>query len=75
MMTHEERFELTERIAQLPLAEQFYLLEDILRRIRHQHFTDYAALEREMEEMANDPEIQRVLRGEDLTEAPRDAQR
>jgi hypothetical protein len=58
-MTHEARYELAERIAQLPLGEQFYLLEDILRRIRQVHFTDHAAMEREMEALANDPDLLR----------------
>ena len=34
--------------------------------IKHDHFTDHEKIAREAEEMANDPDIQRVLRGEDL---------
>jgi hypothetical protein len=51
---------------QLSLADKLLLIERLVRRVR-QGAVDEAARAREMEEMANDPDIQRVLRGEDLT--------
>ena len=50
---------------QLSLADKLLLIERLVRRVR-QGAVDEAARAREMEEMANDPDIQRVLRGEDL---------
>ena len=50
---------------QLSLADKLFLIEPLVRRVR-QASVDEPALAREMEEMANDPDIQRVLRGEDL---------
>jgi hypothetical protein len=50
---------------QLSLADKLFLIERLVRRVR-QASVDEAALAREMEEMANDPDIQRVLQGVDL---------
>ncbi len=49
----------------LALADQLLLIERLVRRIR-QGTVDETASAREMEEMARDPDMQRVLRGEDL---------
>jgi hypothetical protein len=68
-MDESEKFELLERIARLPTGEQLEFVEDILRRLRRDSFTDHAALDRDMEQMAADPNVQRVLRNEDLLEA------
>lgn len=61
-----ELHELQERIAKLTPEEQLYLVERVLAKIRDKHFTDHEALDRDMAEMAADPGMQRVLRGEDL---------
>ncbi len=50
---------------QLPLVDQLLLIERFVRRIR-QGTVNEAATARALQEMANDPDIQRVLRGEDL---------
>ena len=64
-MTFKEKHEIAERIAQLPVAEQLAFIEELVRGLR-QAFTAHAALERQMEEMVNDPDVQRVLRNEDV---------
>ena len=64
-MTSAEKYEIAERIARLPVGEQLAFIEGLIRGLR-QAFTDHAALTREMEQMAADPDIQRVLRGDDL---------
>jgi hypothetical protein len=74
-MKSEDVYDLEERIAQLSLGDQIHLLEAVLGRIRQKYFTDHEAMERDIAAMAADPDIQRVLRGEDLTEASPDAPR
>jgi hypothetical protein len=66
-MTGEEKYEIIERVGRLPAAEQVALIEGLLRGLRNA-LTDHAAKERDLESMANDPDIQRVLRNEDLVD-------
>jgi hypothetical protein len=56
-------------VSSLPVGEQLEVVEELLRRLRRNSFTDHAALERQMEEMANDPGMQRVLSGADLLDS------
>lgn len=60
--------EIAAKIKLLSPSDQLYIAGRILGDIKHDYFTDHAAIAREAEEMANDPDIQRVLRGEDLPE-------
>jgi hypothetical protein len=62
----DELFDLQQRIARLTPEDQLYLVERVLAGIRHAHFTDHEAMRKELEAMAADPGIQRVLRNEDL---------
>ncbi len=59
-MTSPELVRLEAAIEQLPVTDQLWLMERLARRIREQsvHPPD----PRELEEMANDPAIQRELR-------------
>jgi hypothetical protein len=50
---------------QLTITDQLLLIERLVRRMRRGNISE-AAMARDLEEMANDPDIQRVLRGEDL---------
>ncbi len=50
---------------QLELTEKLLLIERLVRRVR-QGTVDEAAVARAMDALASDPDIQRVLRGEDL---------
>jgi hypothetical protein len=58
--------EIQARIELLSAEDQLYLAQLIIGGIRKRYFVDHEKADREMEEMANDPGIQRVLRNEDL---------
>jgi hypothetical protein len=60
-MTPQELFEIEQRIAQLPPGEQLRLIERLIGRLRSAYFTDHEALQRNLREMASDPDIQREL--------------
>jgi len=68
-MTSREKYELEQAIGKLPLVEQLEIVEAILRNLRRAN-EDHEAMAREVEEMAKDPDMQRVLRGEDLVRRP-----
>ena len=53
MQEFNEVFELYQRIAQLPPANQFYLVELVLSGIRKTHFAAHDAIQREIAELAN----------------------
>jgi hypothetical protein len=61
-----ELTDLLDRAAKLSPGEQLHIIERLASNIRNEQFTDHAALDRAMEEMAADPGIQRALRNEDL---------
>ena len=65
-MTSDEKYDIERRIAQLPAEEQLQIIEQLLRQFRQTFHTDHDAIAEEMRQMAEDPDIQRVLRGEDL---------
>jgi hypothetical protein len=67
-MTDREKYEIVQRIRALPVLEQLEIIEDLVRNLSMAH-TDHEAMAREMEEMANDPAMQRVLNNEDLVKA------
>jgi hypothetical protein len=58
--------EIQAKVGELTPEEKLYLVERILGSIRKEHFTDNEALAASIEAMANDPDMQRVLRNEDL---------
>jgi hypothetical protein len=64
-MTSKEKYELTQRIAALPLVEQLEFIEALVRNLRKAN-TDWEEVGRTMAAMAADPEMQRVLNNEDL---------
>jgi competence protein ComEC len=49
-------------IDQLPFSDQLWLMERLARRLRERSLQSQGSPERELEEMANDPDIQRELR-------------
>jgi hypothetical protein len=51
-----------EQFATLSLHEQLLFIERLVRRVRRHAYLDAADFDREMEEMANDPDVQRELR-------------
>jgi hypothetical protein len=65
-MTTKEKLEIEKRIGELPVIEQLQFVQQLIRQLIKNHFTDHAALERAMDDMVNDPGMQRVLRNEDL---------
>jgi hypothetical protein len=65
-MPQDEMFEMEQTFAGWPVERQLLFVERLLRRMRRDSFTDRAAVEREMEAMANDPGMQRVLNNQDL---------
>ena len=67
-MTTIERYELIQQIKALPVVEQLAVLEEIIRTVRRS-FVDQATLDRQVVEMANDPDIQRAF-VEPVTWAP-----
>lgn len=58
--------EIQAKLSGLTPEEKLYLTERILGSIRKEHFTDNEGLAANIEAMANDPDMQRVLRNEDL---------
>jgi hypothetical protein len=64
-MTPQEKYELIERISTWTLFDQLEFIEALVRQLRKAN-TDYAAIEKQMDAMAADEAMQRVLRGEDL---------
>lgn len=56
-----ELHDLTERIGRLSPAEQMYLIQQIAGGIQDKHFTDHAAIEKGLDEMAADPAIQEEI--------------
>ncbi len=60
-MFSKELFDIEERAGQLPPEEQLELIGHLVRQLRLTYFTDHAALEREMDAMAADPDIQREM--------------
>lgn len=58
--------EVRQKLALLTPDERLLIAQEIIGDVRHEHFVDHEWLAREAQEMANDPDIQRVLRGEDL---------
>lgn len=54
------------KIKLLTPEERLYLAQRIIGDISREHFVDHEALRRAAEEMANDPDMQRVMRGDDL---------
>ena len=65
MTTPSRRAAIEHEFDHLPLHEQLLLIERLVRRVR-QSTGDPAGLDRALEQMAADPDIQRVLRGDDL---------
>ena len=61
-MTDDELVEIERRVAQLPPGEQLELVERLLRNLRHAEYTDHAAFEKDLQEMAADPDVQREMR-------------
>jgi hypothetical protein len=66
-MTRHEKYDMVKRIGQLPLVEQLELVEELLRNLRKAN-TDDAAIEKAMDAMVADPDMQRVLNNEDLVD-------
>jgi hypothetical protein len=60
-MTSPDLVRLEAAIEQLPVTDQLWLMERLMRRIRERSGPDPDPRERELEEMANDPAIQREL--------------
>lgn len=58
-------YEIEDDIIQLPLEEQVLLLEMLVHSIRHKIVVDDED-DDAIERMANDPDMQRVLRNEDI---------
>jgi hypothetical protein len=61
-MTSPDLVRLEAAIEQLPFSDQLWLIERLANRIRQRSETAPVTIERELEEMANDPAIQRELR-------------
>ena len=61
-MTRPDLIRLEAEIDQLPFSEQLWLMERLVRRIRERSVLAPDTRERELEEMVNDPAIQRDLR-------------
>jgi hypothetical protein len=61
-MTTPDLVNLEAAIDQLPFSDQLWLMERLARRIRERSLQALGSPERELEEMANDPDIQRELR-------------
>jgi hypothetical protein len=64
-MTAKEKYELYQRVGQLPLVEQLEIIEALVRQLRKAN-VDRDAIEEAMDAMVADPGMQRVLRNEDL---------
>jgi hypothetical protein len=64
-MTAKEKYELYQRVGQLPLVEQLRIIEGLVRQLRKAN-VDRGAIEEAMDAMVADPGMQRVLRNEDL---------
>jgi hypothetical protein len=69
-MTRAEMHEIGRRIGQLTVVEQLAFIEQLIRGLRRA-FTDDDAMAKDISEMAADPDIQRVLRGEDVVNPPK----
>ena len=65
-MTTDEMLEMESRFAAWPVEQQLRFIERLARRIRRDSFTDHAGLAAQMDEMVNDPGMQRVLNNQDL---------
>jgi hypothetical protein len=61
-MTTPDLVNLEAAIDQLPFPDQLWLMERLARRIRERSLQTPESPERELEKMANDPDIQRELR-------------
>ncbi len=61
-MTQDELTDFEQRFDQLSFDAKLRLLERLLRRLRRGAFADPVAFEREVQEMAADPDIERELR-------------
>jgi hypothetical protein len=68
MMTAQEKYEIVQRVAQLPVVEQLALIEELIRNLRRSSI-DREAIDQQMDAMVSDPGIQRVIRNEDLIPA------
>ncbi|HEY8504347.1 MAG TPA: hypothetical protein VIL46_07170 [Gemmataceae bacterium] len=60
-MNYEEMAEIEQRVARLTVEDQLYLIERLLRNLRVEKFTDHAAMEKDLREMAEDPDVRREL--------------
>lgn len=60
-MSPEELIDFEQRVGQLPPEEQVRIIERLVRQLRQTHFTDHEALERGLDEMAFDPDMQREM--------------
>jgi hypothetical protein len=60
-MSSPELSRIEEAVDQLPFSDQLWLMEHLARRIREQSQPSPDPRARELEEMANDPAIQREL--------------
>jgi hypothetical protein len=65
-MTPNEMSDMERRFAAWPLPDQIRFIERLVRRIRHDSFADSANGDLDLQAMAADPDIQRVLRADDL---------
>jgi hypothetical protein len=65
-MDYQKLNEFATWVSSLSVREQLEVVEELLRRLRRNSFTDHEALARQMQEMAKDPGMQRVLSGADL---------
>ena len=65
-MTSNEMSDMERRFAAWPLSDQIRFIERLVRRMRRDSFTDSASGDLDLQAMAADPDIQRVLRNEDL---------
>ena len=61
-MNDPELVDIEARVARLTAEEQLYLIERLLRNIRLGAYSDPAAAEKSLRDMAADPDIQRDLR-------------
>jgi len=58
--------EIHAKLKLLTPGDRMYIAHQIIGEIRNAHFVDHEKLRRQLDEMANDPGIQRALRNEDL---------
>jgi hypothetical protein len=64
-MTRKEKYELIEQIGEWSLFDQLEFIEALVRQLRRAN-VDRAAIEKQMDALVADENMQRVLRNEDL---------